>query len=506
LSLLELPQSGASSIANHRVAPAEAMASPPPLAFRQRARVTAEVLATVLATADFILIIAAASGACWTYFNLSGMTAPPRAHFFFSSLLAAVLFVAGFERIGGYQPKRLRLLRWQLIHTLIIWCVTIAILLGAAYTAKTSDAYSRGWAATWMVIGCPLLLAARGALHLVITHSALAKGLARNIAIVGAGKEAQWLIHKLHHACDPRFSICGLFDDRFSRGPAVVAGVNVLGTSADLIELARSDQLDEIIFALPLDDEATLPQLLGRLKEYAVDLRLSVGPLVQRFGVSGVSLAGDAPVLEIANRPFKHWRAVFKWTEDKLLSAVLLFWLAPLLALISTLIKLETRGPVFFVQERFGFNNNVIQVLKFRTMHIDSGDPTGAARTVRNDPRVTRLGGWLRRLSLDELPQLINVLRGDMSMIGPRPHAVAMRAGDRLYGEAVEEYCRRHRVKPGITGWAQVNGLRGEVDTVAKGQARLNHDLYYIDHWTPWLDIKILLMTVGILVAADNAY
>ena len=255
--------------------------------------------------------------------------------------------------------------------------------------------------------------------------------------------------------------------------PAVVADVNVLGTSADLIALARRDQLDEIIVALPLDDEARLHQLLDRLKEYAVDLRLSLGPLAQRFTVSGISLAGDVPVLEIANRPLKHWRAVFKWTEDKLLSAFLLFWLGPLLALIAILIKLETRGLVFFVQERFGFNNNVIRVLKFRTMHVDRGDPTGAARTVRNDPRVTRFGRWLRLLSLDELPQLINVLRGDMSMIGPRPHAVAMQAGGRLYGEAVEEYCRRHRVKPGITGWAQVNGLRGEVDTLAKAQARV---------------------------------
>jgi Undecaprenyl-phosphate glucose phosphotransferase len=500
-----MPQSAASRIAQHRAAPAEPVALPP-LAFRQRARVTAEVLATALATADLVLIVAAASLACWAYFNLTGMAPPPRSRFFLTSLLAAVLFVAIFERTGGYQLKQLRLLRWQLTHTLISWCVTIAILLSVAYTAKTSDAYSRGWAAAWLVIGCSLLLATRGALHMMITRSALAKGLARNIAILGAGDEAHCLINKLHHSRDPRFFICGLFDDRFSRSPAVVAGVNVIGTSADLIALAQRDQLDEIIIALPLDDEPRLPQLLDRLKEYAVDLRLSVGPLVQRFGVSGISLVGDVPVLEIANRPLKHWRAAFKWTEDKLLSALLLFWLAPLLALIAILIKLETRGPVFFVQERFGFNNNVIRVLKFRTMHVDRGDRTGAARTVRNDPRVTRLGRWLRRLSLDELPQLINVLRGDMSMIGPRPHAVAMRAGDRLYSEAVEEYCMRHRVKPGITGWAQVNGLRGEVDTVTKAQARVDHDLYYIDHWRPWLDIKILLMTAGIIVAPDNAY
>ena len=170
---------------------------------------------------------------------------------------------------------------------------------------------------------------------------------------------------------------------------------------------------------------------------------------------------------------------------------------APELRPGAILIKLDSPGPVLFVQKRFGFNNEVIGVLKFRTMHIDRADPSGAQRTVRNDPRVTRLGRILRWLSFDELPQLINVIRGDMSLVGPRPHAVAMKAGDRLYGEAVERYLHRHRVKPGITGWAQVSGLRGEVDTLEKAHARVAHDLYYIEHWSPWLDLKILLKTVG---------
>jgi exopolysaccharide biosynthesis polyprenyl glycosylphosphotransferase len=212
------------------------------------------------------------------------------------------------------------------------------------------------------------------------------------------------------------------------------------------------------------------------------------------------------PVLEMVNRPLKNGRAVAKLIEDKLLGLFLLVLVGPLMVLIAILIKLDSYGPVFFVQKRFGFNNEVIQVLKFRTMHVDGGDPSGAQRTVRNDPRVTRFGRILRWLSFDELPQLINVIRGDMSLVGPRPHAVAMKAGDRLYCEAVEHYLHRHRVKPGITGWAQVNGLRGEVDTLKKAHARVAHDLYYIERWSLWLDIKILLKTVGILVSRDNAY
>ena len=176
------------------------------------------------------------------------------------------------------------------------------------------------------------------------------------------------------------------------------------------------------------------------------------------------------------------------------------------MTIVALLIKLDSPGPVLFAQERFGLDNGVIRVFKFRTMYADRGDQSGAQRTVQDDPRVTRIGRILRLLSLDELPQLVNVLRGDMSLVGPRPHAIAMKAGGRLYCDAVERYLHRHRVKPGITGWAQVNGLRGEIDTVEKAQNRVAHDLYYIEHWSPWLDLKILLKTVGILTTCDNAY
>jgi exopolysaccharide biosynthesis polyprenyl glycosylphosphotransferase len=211
-------------------------------------------------------------------------------------------------------------------------------------------------------------------------------------------------------------------------------------------------------------------------------------------------------MLDIAERPLKHWNALAKLIEDKVLGLLLLILFAPAMAVIALLIKLDSRGPVLFVQERFGFNNNAIRVLKFRTMYTERADLSGAQRTVRNDPRVTRVGRLLRALSLDELPQLINVVRGDMSLVGPRPHAIVMRAGGRLYDEAVATYLSRHRVKPGITGWAQINGLRGEVDTLEKARARVEHDLYYIEHWSIWLDLKILLTTAPQLLAQRNAY
>jgi Undecaprenyl-phosphate glucose phosphotransferase len=506
LSLKEVPRVGAdvTQYSGARPYPVAKPAPPPGLVPQRRLWFTGEVLVILFAFVDLALVVAAASLARWVCLGLTGMVGLPQTRFILTSLLAAVLFLAVFERTGGYQVKRLWLPHWQITRALAVWSTTLAILLTMAYTAKISGVHALGWFATWAILGGMLLGTARGALHPVIMRSAVGV-LARNIAIVGAGEEAEWVIGKVTRSRDPRVTICGLFDDRFSRLPAVVSGINVLGTTEHLITLVQQDVFDEIIVALPLD-EPRLPQLLNRLRGFAVDLQLSVGRVGERFEVSGVNLIGDIPVLAISNRPIKHWRALLKWLEDKLLSSFLLLWLSPLLGLIALLIKLESRGPILFVQERVGFNNNVIRVIKFRTMHIHRGDPTGAIRTIRDDPRVTRLGRWLRRLSLDELPQLINVLRGDMSIVGPRPHALAMRVGDLLYSEAIEEYCRRHRMKPGITGWAQVNGLRGEIDTLAKAQARVDHDLYYIEHWSPWLELRILLMTAGILLVPNDVY
>jgi exopolysaccharide biosynthesis polyprenyl glycosylphosphotransferase len=220
---------------------------------------------------------------------------------------------------------------------------------------------------------------------------------------------------------------------------------------------------------------------------------------------SRAGLSTEIPGVKSIERPLKDWRGIAKWSEDKVLSTILLLATAPLMLFIAILIKVDSRGPALFIQDRFGLNNSVIRVFKFRTMHAEMSDATGKRRTVRNDPRVTRVGRVLRWLSFDELPQLLNVLRGDMSLVGPRAHALQMMAGERLYWEAMPAYQHRHRVKPGITGWAQINGLRGEVDTLEKGRARLAHDLYYIDNWSLWLDLKILMRTVTLLTS-EGAY
>jgi Undecaprenyl-phosphate glucose phosphotransferase len=353
----------------------------------------------------------------------------------------------------------------------------------------------------WIVAAVGLQLTGRCLLEIATQRWPQSGHLTRNIVIFGAGDEGQQLVAKLQRSNDKSIVIRGIFDDRKSRVPQSAHGVGILGTSEDLLRFARQVRIDDVIIALPLDAERRLKTLFEKLKGVAIDLRLSVEPIAEKFQIRGMSYIGVAPVLEIADRPLKYWRGVTKWAEDKFLAALLLIAFAPFMAIVALLIKLESRGPVLFVQQRFGFNNEVISVLKFRTMYLDRCDQSGGQRTVRHDPRVTRFGRVIRALSIDELPQLINVLRGEMSIVGPRPHAIAMKASEGvLYGDAVAQYLHRHRVKPGITGWAQVSGLRGEVDTLSKAHARVIHDLYYIEHWSLWFDLKILLKTFAVLI------
>jgi exopolysaccharide biosynthesis polyprenyl glycosylphosphotransferase len=214
----------------------------------------------------------------------------------------------------------------------------------------------------------------------------------------------------------------------------------------------------------------------------------------------------DLPLLMACTRPIGGWRAFIKRAEDIALSGGLLAFLSPVMLTIGLMIKITSRGPVFFRQRRLGYNNRVIEVLKFRSMYTHLSDADASQQACRGDKRVTPLGAWLRRTSLDELPQLLNVLRGDMSLVGPRPHALATTAGGLALEEAVPVYPSRHRVKPGITGWAQVNGYRGALDSVEKIVLRVNHDLYYIENWSLGLDLKILWRTAQLIFADDNAF
>jgi Undecaprenyl-phosphate glucose phosphotransferase len=351
-----------------------------------------------------------------------------------------------------------------------------------------------------------LVLASHGMCRHLLASASRSGYLTRNVVVIGAGEPGQRLLDHFAFLDHPDVSVLGVFDDRTTRVNKEVAGVPVLGGLDDAEAFIRRHKVDQVLVTLPLNAEKRIGEIVGRLRLLPVDILLTMGWAGYFASQPHVERMGNVPLLSVTRRPISGWAHAAKLAEDLLLGGLLALVLAPVMALIALAVKLDSPGPVFFRQPRYGFNNELIEVFKFRTMYHEASDAAGSRLTERNDPRITRLGHFLRRTSLDELPQIFNVLNGSMSLVGPRPHATEAKAGELLYDEAVQAYAARHRVKPGITGWAQVNGWRGETDTVEKIEQRVLHDLYYIENWSLTFDIKILFLTVFAVLTAENAF
>ncbi|MBL9067140.1 MAG: undecaprenyl-phosphate glucose phosphotransferase [Sphingopyxis sp.] len=303
----------------------------------------------------------------------------------------------------------------------------------------------------------------------------------------------------------PHLRIIGYADDRRQVTPDE-RELAYLGGFDALLQMAREGQLDQVILALPQIRQDRLEYIADTLSAASIDLCVLPRETLELKTGYRVNFLGSLPVFAIWQQPIRDVDGIVKEVLDRGLAVIALVLLSPILLLTCLAIRLESKGPILFRQKRFGFNNNEISVLKFRSMYIDRQDTSGAERTQKNDPRVTRVGRFIRRTSIDELPQLFNVLRGDMSLVGPRPHATMMRVGDKYYFDAVKGYTARHRVKPGITGLAQVRGLRGEIATTERARKRVEYDVYYIENWSPLLDIRIMIETVLKLIWDKNAY
>ena len=389
----------------------------------------------------------------------------------------------------------------------LAWTVVMAGMMSLAFFVKVGAEFSRVWIASWYASGLVVLFGERFVLSLLAKRWIREGRLYRRAVIVGGGPEAEHLIKALEASADTDIRIVGIFDDRGSdRVSPLVAGYPKLGNIDELVEFARSSRLDLLIVSLPVTAEKRLLELLKKLWVLPVDIRLSAHTNKLRFRPRTYSYIGNVPFIDISDKPIADWDFVKKWLFDKIVATLALIALAPLMLLIALAIKLDSKGPVLFRQRRLGFNNEQIDVYKFRTMYTEATDAEAAKLVTKDDPRVTRVGRFLRKTSLDELPQFLNVVKGDLSLVGPRPHALKAKAADKLYADAVDGYFARHRVKPGVTGWAQVNGWRGETDTQEKLQRRVEHDLYYIENWSVTFDLYILLMTPFALLKGDNAY
>jgi Undecaprenyl-phosphate glucose phosphotransferase len=471
----------------------------------QRPAYSPIVLAGLVRIVDFLLICAVGFlvhrfyvAPAWGYTAAYAIAIPSIA------LLAVVFFQAiDINHVGAYrQPLD------QGFRLVGAWASVFLAALAIVFFAKLEGVFSRVWLASWFLFGLAALLIERGLVSILVRRLTALGRLERRTVVVGGGEAGEKLLRDLASQKNSDVRVVGVFDDRTDdRSPDVLAGYPKLGKVDDLVEFARRTRIDLVIFALPITAEERLLAMLRKLWVLPIDIRLSAHTNKLRFRPRSYSYIGAVPVLDVFDKPIADWDVVMKWVFDKVVGTLALVALSPILALAALAVKLDSRGPIFFKQKRYGFNNELIEVYKFRSMYVDKLDATASRLVTRNDPRVTRVGRFIRKTSIDELPQLINVVfKGNLSLVGPRPHAVHAKAADREYDEVVDGYFARHRVRPGITGWAQVNGWRGETDTKEKLQRRVEHDLYYIENWSILFDLYILLITPFALAKSENAY
>ncbi len=404
-------------------------------------------------------------------------------------------------RAMGQFPRQAVSLGLALVLALAFWNA------GAVLAGFSEPQFLRSWTMLWFAgcwaTGC----VARAFFAAAVTIWTRQGRLTRRTVVVGGGAHALETIRRLETSGKGALQILGVFDDRSrARLPADIGRYKLLGAFEDLDLFCREQKVDLLIVAIPLSAEARLLQILKNLWLLPVDVRISALGTKLTLRDRVYHHIGDVPFLPVFDKPISDWGNALKASFDVTAAALLIVALAPVLALAALGVRLSSPGPILFRQIRYGFNNERFEVYKFRSMYSDRCDPAALRQVTRNDPRVTRFGAFLRRASIDELPQLFNVLRGDLSLVGPRPHALKGHVGGMIYEKVVEGYFARHRVRPGITGWAQVNGWRGETDTLEKIEQRTAHDLYYIENWSIWFDLKILAMTPFAVLFGKNAF
>jgi Undecaprenyl-phosphate glucose phosphotransferase len=421
--------------------------------------------------------------------------------------VGAAVSVFFLQFADSYQLQVLRAPRNGLGKVMSAWTLSFAVMAMALFFMKLGGSYSRVWFAGWYLAGAGYLVAGRFAVGWALRRWLRNGILERRAVIVCGGNPARELIRNLESQPDNDIRILGVFDDRLDRrSPDLIAGYPKLGTVAELVEFVRAARVDMLIISLPLTAEKRILDLLRKLWILPVDIRLAAHANSLKFRPRAYSHVGQVAMLDVFDKPITDWDSVAKRIFDIVFASVAILCLWPVMLGAALAVKLTSKGPIIFKQKRHGFNNETIMVYKFRSMYTDMADVTAAKAVTKGDPRVTPVGRFLRKSSIDELPQLFNVLTGGLSLVGPRPHAVLAQTHDRVYADVVEGYFARHRVKPGVTGWAQINGWRGEIDSDEKIRFRTAYDLYYIENWSLWFDLKILFMTPIRLLNTENAY
>ncbi|MEI6418039.1 MAG: undecaprenyl-phosphate glucose phosphotransferase [Sphingomonadales bacterium] len=422
-------------------------------------------------------------------------------------LIGSIAYALWAESLGCYDiDVQFSVSRgWRRVAT--SWLATALVLITLGFLLRQSEEISRYWSLLWFGLGGGGLLTSRAAATFWVRRLKVRGTFNERVAIFGGGPQGQKFAQYVLGHDRLTITLMGMFDDRSDdRLGTPPSGVPVKGNLSSLIALIREGQIDQVVVALPWAAEKRIQEVVSRLALTPVKIRLAPDLASFVYAHRPVVMLGDVPVMTLFERPISGFDAALKRLEDLVLTGIILFFIWPILLAVAVAVRLDSPGPILFRQPREGFNNSTFPCFKFRSMYHNWSQKDGVVQATRGDPRVTKVGRFLRASSLDELPQLFNVLNGTMSLVGPRPHAPSTRAGGKLFSDVVQSYAARHKVKPGITGWAQVCGWRGETDTEDKLIKRLEHDLYYIENWSLGFDIYILIRTVGAVLLPKNAF
>ncbi len=464
------------------------------------------VLSGTVSVADLFMMIALGLGAATFYLQIPAAQLAPYAMTSAATALAASLLM---HSMGLYDLVAGRARPLDEVRSIGAWTLSMAALAGIVHASRLGDMFSPLWLAGWYFAGVAGLIFVRVCVRSSLKSCFKSGHLVRRAVVYGHGAACRQLLDALEYDKDCGIRICGIFDDRDGHRDTVASRSEEhlgRGRLDDLVAFVRQSNVDLVLLALPISAEARLIDLHKRLWVLPADIRLVGSASRLKLSRRAYSYIGGVALIPLTDKPIADWGVVAKWLFDKVIGAAALLALSPVMLATAIAIRLDSRGPVLFRQKRYGFNNELIEIYKFRSMYVDQSDTAAAKLVTKDDPRVTRVGRFIRKTSLDELPQLFNVMIGNLSLVGPRPHAVSAKAGGKLYDEAVDSYFARHKVKPGITGWAQINGWRGETDTEEKLRRRIEHDLHYIENWSVFFDVYILAMTPIALTRTDNAY
>ncbi len=417
-------------------------------------------------------------------------------------LMVITFFISSYvyEQTNIYRNWRNGKLLNYIRDTVIGWGIIVAILTLLAYATDFSGQYSERVILTWFIV-TPLALVVSQITLRAIADSLRRKGGMRSAVVVGDNDTSLKLAQRIKEFPYLLIDIQGYFDERSEDRIQQGLGPR-LGGLKDVASYARKNGVQMIFISLPMSAQPRIREILDDLHDTTASIYFLPDIHVFELMQAHFSNVGGVPVVAICESPFSGVESVVKEISDFVLASLILLLLSPVMLAIALAVVLTSPGPAIFKQRRYGLNGEEIIVYKFRSMTV-SEDGAHIEQAHKDDPRITRIGAFLRRTSLDELPQFINVLQGRMSIVGPRPHAVAH---NELYRKLIKGYMLRHKVRPGITGWAQVNGLRGETDVLEKMQGRIEHDLYYLQNWSIWLDMWIIMRTVVVVLRRDNAY